>query len=210
MEIFIRNFELGDFFHCEKLVNEAWNFENIFVDKKLGQTATRIYTKAGICSGNMNLVATVQGQVVGFLFGFNLLSKNKRKGRIRLALEAIFAFNFKKMDRIEKDKFLKALASHNKNRTVIEPGHASEICLFVVSQKFRGKNIGTRLWEKFRDSCKASGTDRVRVETNKLGAGSFYENLGFTLVADFNSPLHEFATPGGQACMYEYLFNKTP
>ncbi|WP_430933144.1 GNAT family N-acetyltransferase [Saccharicrinis sp. 156] len=91
----------------------------------------------------------------------------------------------------------------------MEPSKASEICLFVVSQDLRGKNIGTKLWEKFRDFCIATGVKRIRVETNKLGASSYYEKQGFTLVSDFDSTLHELATPGGQACMYEYFCNTT-
>lgn len=207
MEINIRNFEQHDYDCCENLVNEAWHFDKIFTDKNLSETALRIYTKSGICSGNVNLVAINCGKVAGFLFGFNHLTKKNRKGRIKLTADALYSFNFKKMDKTERDKFIQALANHNKNRTAIEPGNASEICLFVVSKDLQGKHIGTRLWEAFRDSCIASGVERIRVETNKLGASGYYEKQGFTLVGDFNSPLHELSTPGGQACMYEYFSN---
>lgn len=208
MEINIRNFEHYDYDNCEELVNEAWRFDKIISDKNLSKIALRLYTKGSLCSGNTNLVATDQGRVVGFLFGYNMLSKTKPRGKIMLALDAIISFNFKKMDKIERNKFIKVLTEHNKNRNVIEPGKASEICLFVVSQDLRGKNIGTKLWETFRDSCIKSGVQRIRVETNKLGASSFYEKQGFTHVSNFNSPLHELATPNGQACMYEYICDK--
>lgn len=209
MEINIRNFEPHDYDRCEELVNEAWHFDKIISDKNLSKTALQFYTKGGLCSGNMNLVAVDQGKVVGFLFGFNILAKSKPRGKLKLALDAFISFNFKKMDKIERNKFIKALTDHHKNRTAIEPGKESEICLFVVSQDLRGKNVGTKLWEKFRDSCIASGVKRIRVETNKLGASSYYEKQGFTLVSNFYSPLHEIATPGGQACMYEFICNRT-
>jgi ribosomal protein S18 acetylase RimI-like enzyme len=209
MEINIRNFEHQDYGRCEELVNEAWHFDKIICDKNLSKTALRLYTKGGLCSGNMNLVAVDQGRVVGFLFGFNILAKAKPRGKLKLALDSIISFNFKKMDKIERNKFIKALTDHHKNRTLIEPGKESEICLFVVSQDLQGKNIGTKLWEKFRDSCITSGVKRIRVETNKLGASSYYEKQGFTLVSNFYSPLHEIATPDGQACMYEYICDKT-
>ena len=209
MEINIRNFEQHDYDRCEELVNEAWHFDKIFTDKNLSKIALRIYTKGGLCSGNMNLVAVDQGRVIGFLFGFNLLAKTKPRGRIKLALDAIFSFNFKKMDKVERNKFIKAITNHNKNRNIIEPEKASEICLFVVSQEIQGKKVGTKLWEKFRDACIASGVNRIRVETNKLGASSYYEKQGFTLASNFDSPLHALATPGGQACMYEYFCKKT-
>ena len=77
MEISIRNFEQHDYKRCEEFVNEAWHFDKIIADKNLYKTALGMYTKGGLCSGNMNLVAVDQGKVVGFLFGFNLLSKTK-------------------------------------------------------------------------------------------------------------------------------------
>ncbi|NLD94504.1 MAG: GNAT family N-acetyltransferase [Fibrobacter sp.] len=209
MEIDIRIFENHDYDRCEELVNEAWHFDKIINDKNLSTTALRFYTKGGLCAGNINLVAVNHGKVAGFLFGLNTLAKSKPRGKIRFAFDALISFNFKKMDKIERDVFTKALTDHNKNRTAIEPGTESEICLFVVSQDLRGKNIGTKLWEKFRDSCITSGVKRIRVEANKLGASNFYEKLGFTLVNNFNSPLHEIAIPGGQACMYEYICDKT-
>lgn len=45
----------------------------------------------------------------------------------------------------------------------------------------------------------------IIVETNIFGASSFYEQLGFRYLGNFDSPIHEFATKGGQACMYEYV-----
>ena len=111
------------------------------------------------------------------------------------------------MDKIELQRFVQAITDHNKNRNTIEPGKASEICLFVVSKEFQGKKVGTQLWERFRDACISSGVDRIRVETNTHGASSYYEKQGFTLVGFFDSPLHALATPGGQAGMYEYACN---
>jgi hypothetical protein len=71
MDINIRNFEQNDYYRCEELVNEAWNFDEFIADQNLSKTALRLYAKGGLCSGNMNLVAVEKGRVVGFLFGFN-------------------------------------------------------------------------------------------------------------------------------------------
>jgi len=209
MEIKIKKFEHQYYGRCEELANEAWRIDKIFADKTLGEIALRMYTKGALYSSNINFVAIIEDRVVGFLFGFNNLSKINFIGKIKLALDVIFSLNLKKMDKVEKSMFIKAITNHSKNRAKIEGSKASEICLFVVSQELRGKDIGTKLWEKFRDSCISSGVNRIIVETNKLGASSYYEKLGFTLIGDFDSPLHELATPGGQACMYEYFSNQT-
>jgi hypothetical protein len=117
MAINIRSFEHQDYDRCEKLVNEAWHFDKIISDKNLSKIALSLYTKGGLCSGNMNSVAVDNGKVVGFLFGYNILAKAKPQGKIKLALDAIISFNFKKMDKTERNKFIKALTDHNKNRT---------------------------------------------------------------------------------------------
>lgn len=204
MEIQIRNFENTDYSQCEELVNEAWRFDKIFESKTLVDTALRMYTKGALCSSNIKLVAVDQNKVVGFLFGLNLLAKSKPQGRIKFVFETLIALNFRRMDKKGRNSFLNAVREHNSNRLKADPKHTSEICLFVVSQGYRGKNIGTKLWDAFRDTCVASRVNKVRVETNKLGASSFYERLGFKHAVDFYSPLHEMGTPGGQACMYEY------
>ena len=208
MEISIRKFEKNDYHYCEELVNEAWNFDTLTNDPVLNKIFLRLYTKGGLCAGNMNLVAVCQDRVIGFLFGYDLLSKIKPRGKIKLALESIISFNSKKIDKTERDRFIKAVTDHNKNRSALEHGKESEVCLFVVSKAFQGKKVGTRLWETFRDTCIATGVKRIQVETNAHGASSYYEQQGFTLVGNFYSPLHELATPEGQACMYEYICDK--
>ena len=76
--------------------------------------------------------------------------------------------------------------------------------LFVVGSEYQGQGFGKRLWHRFRTICEESGVSSIIVETNKLGASRFYELLGFSHLGDFDSPLHEYATRGGQACIYEY------
>ncbi len=80
----------------------------------------------------------------------------------------------------------------------------SEIILFVVDPACQGIGIGKKLLSEFIAQCKSSGVKSVIVETNKLGASSFYEGVGFRHMGNFYSPLHEYATKDGQACMYEY------
>jgi ribosomal protein S18 acetylase RimI-like enzyme len=101
---------------------------------------------------------------------------------------------------------LTAIKSHEKNKASIVEKGKSEIILFVVSKAYQGKGFGKRLWSGFKEQCKEAGVSSVIVETNKLGASGFYELLGFRHLGNFNSPLHEFAIKGGQACVYEYVF----
>jgi ribosomal protein S18 acetylase RimI-like enzyme len=79
--------------------------------------------------------------------------------------------------------------------------------LFVVGQEHQGRGFGKWLWSGFKEQCTKHEVSSIIVETNTLGASSFYEHIGFKHLGDFDSPLHEFAIKGGQACMYEYTCN---
>jgi len=104
----------------------------------------------------------------------------------------------------EKIKFIKAINTHEINRSKIVDKGKSEIVLFVVDPAHQGVGNGKKLLSGFTDQCKNSGVKSIIVETNKLGASRFYEGVGFRHIGNFDSPLHEYATKGGQASMYEY------
>ena len=198
-----REYRDCDYGQCEELVNQAWGFDQIFPSQGLSKFAKLIYTKGSCVSSNYKMVAEDNGRVVGFIFGLN--AKSRKPGRnIIFGLGILWKLMRLKGDKSEKKKLIDAINRHQKNRyEVVEKGR-SEIVLFVVSKEYQGKGIGKRLWSDFKKSCIDSGVDSVIVETNKLGASSFYERIGFVHLSNFDSPLHELATEGGQACMYEY------
>lgn len=204
----IRPYRNSDYESCEKLVNQAWGFDALFSSENLRKVAKRLYTKGSEVSSNYKMVAESDGQVVGFIFARNCHRK-KPLGGLRLGLKATFDLNFKKMDSSEKKLFVGAIQGHDKNRAMVESHKMHEIVLFVVDGNHQGKGIGKDLWRGFRDLCLETGKDKIRVETNKAGASSFYEKLGFLHVVDFDSPLHNLATKDGQACLYEYTHSQT-
>lgn len=203
MEVIFREYKESDYGQCEELVNLAWGFDNIFSSEELSKFAKLIYTKGSSVSSNYKMVAEDKGRVVGFIFGLNEnLSKPGRN--ILFGLGLLWKIMWLKGYKLEKKKLLDALNNHQKNRyDVIDRGR-SEIVLFVVRKEYQGKGIGKKLWNGFKNACFASGVKSVIVETNKLGVSGFYEKIGFMHMVNFNSPLHELATKGGQACIYEY------
>ena len=203
MEEIFREYEDSDYAQCEELVNQAWGFDNIFSPKALSDFAKLIYTKGSVLGSNYKIVAEDNGRVVGFIFGLNEHSSKPGKN-ILFRLGLLWKLIWIKGNKPDKNDLLNALQVHEKNRTDIVHRGRSEIVLFVVSKEYQGRGIGKKLWSGFKNMCIESGVNSVVVETNKLGASSFYEQIGFMHLADFNSPLHEFATKGGQACIYEY------
>lgn len=204
MEGIFREYKDSDYEECEELVNQAWGFDNIFSPKALSNFAKLIYTKGSVIGSNYKMVAESDGRVVGFIFGLNEHSI-KPGINILFRLGLLWKLIWLKGDKPDKKDLINALQAHETNRTNVAQRGRSEIVLFVVSKEYQGKGVGKKLWFSFRDMCIESGVESVIVETNKLGASSFYEQIGFVHLADFDSPLHEFATKDGQACMYEYF-----
>ncbi|MEA1988335.1 MAG: GNAT family N-acetyltransferase [Pseudomonadota bacterium] len=203
MQELYREYRDSDYEKCEELVNHAWGFDKIFSPKALSDIAKCIYTRGSVLGSNYRMVVEVDGNVVGFIFGLNEYARKPRKNLL-FGLKILWKLIFIKSNKPDKNDLIDALKVHEKNRAVIVDRSRSEILLFVVSNEFQGKGYGKKLWVDFKDQCIESGVDSIIVETNKLGASSFYEGVGFRFLGDFDSPLHEFATQGGQACMYEY------
>jgi len=199
-----RDYENRDYHQCEMLVNEAWAFDENFRPQGLADIAKLLYTKGSVLNSNYKKVVEIEGDVAGFIFGFNELS-DKQKNTFLFGLKILWKlYRVKPIETGDKKKLLKALADHEKNRSKLVDRGKSEIVLFVVGKKYQGLGYGKKLWSGFLSHCKQRGVKSIFVETNRLGASSFYEQLGFIHVGDFDSPLHEYATKGGQACMYEY------
>ncbi len=204
MEEIFREYKDSDYAQCEELVNQAWGFDKIFSPKALSEFAKLIYTKGSVLGSNYRMVVEDNGRVVGFIFGLNE-NTSKPRNNIFFRLSLLWKLLWLRGNGPDTKDLLNALHAHEKNRTNIVHRGRSEIVLFVVSKDYQGKGIGKRLWSGFRKTCIESDVKSVIVETNKLGASSFYEQIGFMHLADFNSPLHEYATKNGQACIYEYI-----
>lgn len=202
-EIF-RSYNDNDYEQCEELVNQAWGFDRIFAPEALSDLAKSMYTRGSVLVSNYQMVVEVNGKVVGFIFGFN--EKSKKPGlNIFYRLETLWRLIRVKTEKPKnKNDFITAIKDHERNRAKLVKKRKSEICLFVVGKSYQGKGYGKKLWAGFLGECMNSNVNSIIVETNKLGASSFYKELGFQHAGDFDSPLHEFATEGGQACMYEY------
>lgn len=203
-----REYRESDYSDCETLVDNAWGFERNFHPRELAVLGKYLYTMGSVASSNYRMVAEYDNKVIGFIFGYNEripLPKHKlQKFSSKLAiLKRLLFMNAMKLR--EKLDFINSMGTHEKNRTALLERGKSEIILFVVHPAFQARGIGKKLFAEFRSFCEKSKVESIIVETNKLGAASFYEHIGFELKGDFNSPLHNYVTKNGQACLYEYF-----
>ena len=207
--LMIRDYEVSDYEACKTLVNEAWEFDKHFAPRELSELCLYIYTFGSLAQSNFSRVVVQNSKVVGFLFGVNFKATvpepelHSFYAQLKLLKRLFF---IKGMTLKEKFSFLKATQTHQMNRAELIEGKRSEICLFIVRSGEQGKGYGKKLLAEFMQFCKQHQVDSIIVETNRVEASSFYEHVGFTLIGDFHSPLHDFQTgPDGQACMYECI-----
>lgn len=204
MTVTYREYTKADYAACENLVNQAWDFDHLFRSQNLCTLAKYLYTQGAQVASNYHWVAVQQHEVIGFIFGYNSSQKNGLAA-IGLGLKATFDLNVKAMDKDEQKTFIRIIKAHQANRARVAVKTHHEIVLFVVAPECQGQGIGSQLWQGFRECCTNADCPIIQVETNKRGASAFYEKLGFSHRADFDSPLHNKTTPGGQACVYEFV-----
>ena len=207
MDYEIRDYTENDYEQCSELVCRAWNFDSVFRPTEFTDLAKSIYTGGAQIDSTFKSVAVLNDEVIGFIFGMNR-TLYKSKLHLKYRVRVLWRIYRIRDSTPTKKELIQAMSEHEKNRSALVPKKRSEIVLFVVSEAHQGKGVGRALWGKFLNSCIELSESRVYVETNKNGASSFYENIGFKHLSDFNSPLHEFATPNGQACIYVYNAQK--
>lgn len=203
MDYEIREYIESDYKQCSELVCRAWAFDSVFRPDELTALAKDMYTGGALTASTFKSVAVSKGEVIGFIFGMN---RTLYKARINLKyrLSMLWKINKIRSSSPNIKDLIRAITEHERNRSVLVPKKRSEVVLFVVADSYQGKGVGKALWNNFAKRCCELNESEVYVETNKRGASRFYENIGFRHLSNFDSPLHEIATPSGQACIYVY------
>lgn len=205
---YLRDYCDDDYSTCETLVDNAWQFQQNFSPPEFADLLKYLYTMGSIASSNFRLVATHHNEVVAFIFGYNNKKKlpphDLHKFAKKLSLTKRF-FLLKNVSLKEKLRFLKAMGTHEKNKSSLLQNNNSEIILFVVSPQHQAKGIGKRLFAAFLQQCQQHQVKSIIVETNSQGAAGFYQTIGFQLLNHFDSPLHDYIENYGQASLYEYI-----
>jgi len=203
----IRDYDDRDYPACEDLVGRTWRFAEHFHPSGFCAVAEYWYTRGSVVASNFKRVVESNGQVVGFLFGYN----NRRPLDSGPARQLVTGFAIltrlllvRGMSLGAKFALLGMINRHEVNRSEVEKRGASEINLFALEQDFQRQGLGRRLVMQFLDDCKGHGAKRVIVEVNISQASGFYEKCGFVKISEFISPLHEIAAGRGSlAALYE-------
>lgn len=172
---------------CCDTANMGAPLEEFFLDRELiADLLTRYYTDY---EAQYTLIAEYKGQLVGYLTGCLNTAKSQRITLFKiLPLTLISALFHKKFWHIKTWRTFKAaLRSFLKggfNRTIALDQYPAHLHI-NIHHNFRGKKIGSLLFQKFIEQARSAGCHGVHAATrvDNPSACRFFEEKGFSYLS---------------------------
>lgn len=200
----VRPFSSVDFSAMVDLMPPEWNFPHMSPGERAAQAQLDIASSLTVC--NVALVATVDDgtcfdpETVGFLLGrvpslpeapdAQTWQSSVEAGLATLedgGAGAQKALTYE-MQLADRGQMLDEAAGEAK-------GEDNELVLFVVGKDARGKGAGTALIEAWEGKLLQAGCKSYWLQTDTSCSWTYYENRGYTKVADIELG-SEFTMPG--------------
>ena len=208
-----RKYEPGDLKRCAALAVQAWPIRGRPVAQPGEPNTFEAWIESDSRSATWTEVAVVSGDVVGFLFGS--VDKLKAKGTAREEAEdMLWMFRRVFSGDIRGWRIsIRTAVSFFLTQFMLEinrPEADAEISLLIVDEKFRGRDIGKTLVDRFVKTAKEAGAHSVRLFTDdKISNWKFYEILGFRKTVSFYDAISTyFAGERANAIYYVLDFDK--
>lgn len=195
MRFTTRTYRTTDFDRCVELMNDTWNFNELFPGLGKPNLINELFFQDSISVANYSeLIVDESDRAHGYLFG---TLEPTRADTIRRVLRALrfrarIAYHFLVGDfgsrrtaarrGSELDRLDDALEAKRRDGD----GYVS---LFFVGSSLRGLGWGRRLMENFAKQCHERGHDRIYLWTDKGCNFGFYDHVGFERIATVRSPL---------------------
>jgi ribosomal protein S18 acetylase RimI-like enzyme len=188
-EVTFRKYEATDLRRCAGLAEQAWPMRGERRTDPDEPSAFEPWIESSSMSATWAEVAVVSGDVVGFLFGS--VDKMKPKGA---GLEEVLnmLWMVRRMlsggfDRWEAP--LRTMLSFSFMEFKLEvnkPDADADIILLIVDAKYRGRNIGKALVDRFVETARNAGAHAISLFTDdKISNWKFYEIYGFRKTSTF-------------------------
>jgi ribosomal protein S18 acetylase RimI-like enzyme len=188
-EVVFRKYEPADLRRCAELAEQAWPVRDKMGEEPDGTPVFEPWIESSSYSSTWTELASISGEVIGFLFG--TIDKQKPKGinfggisdqlwmvgrflsgghgRFRMSFSTMIGFMFTEF-----------------KLAVNRPKADAEIVLLIVDSRFRGKGIGKALVDRFVKAAKDAGSYAIALYTDdKSSNWRFYEVYGFRKVTTF-------------------------
>lgn len=191
-----RRYNIKDLHRCGKLVKDAWPIEIESIFGKCELKGRETYVKLSLLESNWMELACDSQKIVGLLFG----SINRRHSIvefIKILFSSLAVIAYSILGGSEKTlrlhKFLYSLLLDELKIRINRPASNTEIQLFIVDSRYRGRGIGRLLLDRFINAARNANIKVITVFTeDKTCNWQFYEKYGFKKAATFYSNLASY------------------
>ena len=188
-DILFRQYAPSDLATCAKLAEEAWPYGKTMFSGPSNVSTMTGYIRSTLIHSTWTEVATISGEVVGFLFGHIDKQQNSKSWLKSLGEEVSMFSGLLFADYIKPDKALLMLFGITMTElklAINRPKSDAEIEMLIVGAGHRGSGIGKALVDRFIEAARQVGSSVITVYTDdKTSNWQFYERYGFKKVATF-------------------------
>jgi ribosomal protein S18 acetylase RimI-like enzyme len=209
-DLAFRKYAQSDLGRCAELAEQAWPVRFGPVSETRDSHPFEPWIESTNLSSTWAEVALVDGEIVGFLFGS--VDRMKPKGAaLKQVADQFWMFRRMLSGGFRRFKMPLRLALKffftEFRLEVNRPDADADITLLVVDTRFRGKDIGKKLVDRFVGVAKEAGAHAVLVYTDdKTSNWKFYEIYGFRKVTTFPDGVSTYFA-GERANAIYYLLN---
>ncbi len=188
-DMVFRQYAPSDLSACAKLAEEAWPYGRTMFSGPGNVSTMTGYIRSTLVRSTWTEVATVSGEVAGFLFG-SIDGQARPRSRLSMMREEISTFaGLLLADYMKPDKALMmtfGITMTELKLAVNRPKSDAEIEMLIVSAAHRRSGIGKALVDRFVEGARRAGASMITVYTDdKTSNWQFYERYGFKKVATF-------------------------
>jgi len=181
-EVTIRDVEADDLPEIKKLIDDAWDFGDLFESEASLDTALGLYFNQVLYDSSFGKAAVLDGKVVGVIFGY----VNGQAPKFRMMLEdpaghIVSLLNMTKDERQNVKEFMTKL--NGVYSELIDDkidGYDGTLDFLVISQEAQGLKIGRKLWDELSAYFKETKAGSIYVFTDTECNFGFYEHIGFS------------------------------
>lgn len=178
-QIILREYQKADREILENVVREAWKYDR-FCSQKTAVKMAKVYLNSCLTNQTFTRVAEIDGEPVGIIMGKDI-RKHKCPLSLRMKwLKSIAELYISKEGREISKIFAGVQGIDKELLTYCKKDYRGELAFFVISEKYRGKGLGRRLFSSVVDYMKSKDISEFYLFTDTSCNYLFYEHLGLT------------------------------
>ena len=181
-EIIIRDVKEEDFPEIKEIIDETWEYSDLFDGKRALDAALGLYFNQVLYGCSFGKAAVLDGKVLGVIFGY----VNGEMPKYRMLQEdnseyILTLLNMPECERKNINEYMSKLHyTYEKLLNGKKASYDGTLDFLILSKDARGLKIGRKLWDELAVYFKKNDVKSIYVFTDTECNFGFYEHLGFS------------------------------